>query len=40
MENSEMLEASTTPTSLEVPSFSSNVVAELRQGVEPCSKSG
>ena len=31
----QMLEASTTPTSLEEPSFSSNMVDELRQGVDP-----
>ena len=35
MENAEMLEASITPTSLEEPSFFSNMVDVFRRGVDP-----
>lgn len=38
MENQELLEAFTTPTSLEEPNFYSNMVDELRDGVDPISR--
>ena len=38
MENQELLEASTTPTSLEEPQFYTNMVDELREGVDPFSR--
>ena len=38
MENQELLEASTTPTSLEEPQFYTNMVDELRDGVDPFSR--
>ena len=38
MENQELLEASTTPTSLEEAHFYSNMVDELRDGVDPFSR--
>ena len=38
LENHELLEASTTPTSLEEPQFYTNMVDELRDGVDPFSR--
>jgi len=38
MENQELLEASTTPTSLEETQFYTNMVDELRDGVDPFSR--
>ena len=38
MESQELLEASTTPTSLEGPNFFTNMVDELRDGVDPFSR--